>query len=521
MDEHPKSQSITKTALTVTLFVAISRVFGFVREAVIAAVFGMGAVTDAYAVAFRVVTTAGLIVSVYLTTTFVPSYIRTKEEQGEEKALRFANNALGVALAINLLLMGILQLGAPLILRLITGFDGEQMSMAVLAVSIALFQLPVLTFVNFFSGYFNARKKFIAPSLVGIPMNVGFITICLVAGTASGIVGLSAAALLSAAAPLAVYVFWLKKENYRYQFSMRFNTPEMHRDIAILLPALIGVALWDLKAWVDTTIATHMGEGYAAAINFSTRLLGFVNGLVIIPIAGIIFSYMSEYATKKDTAKMLETLWSTARTILFLVIPIVVISMPMSFDIVSIVFERGRFTPDDTLLTGAALRFYMPGLLGAALYTFLIRFFYGLQDTKTPMFCGIVAMLANIGLSLWLSSAMGIGGLALATSVGNSIAALLLLIFLRKKLGHLGFLKTAKDIAKMLVCAVPCAVAVLGIDYFMSGYNSFIRFGTGIFVGTAGYLACAVLLRVTVLKDIIAMLKSRRKAKEEVPDGRL
>ena len=487
---------------------------GFAREAVIAYVFGVGVVTDAYAVALRVMTTAGLLTSVYLTTTFVPSYIRVREEKGEEAALRNANNVLGVSLAINVVLMIVLQFAAPFILSVITGFEADQMTYAVISVNILLFKLPLLTFVKFFSGYLNARKSFFGPNFFGIPLNVAFITVCLIWGTGSGITGLSFASFVGAVVSLVVLLIWLPKQQYRYRFSMSFNTPEIRSDMQILMPALLGSALIDLKTWVDTILATFLGEGNAAAIGFSARLMGFVNGLFVLPLASMTYSYMSAYAAKNDIEKMLDILWKTVRVIIFIVLPMVVIAVPSSFDVVRIVYERGEFSPEATLLTGTALRGYLPGLLGLSMYVFLVRFFYGLKDTKTPMFCGIVAMIVNIALSIVLSRQMGIGGLALASSVGHTLSALLMLALLRRKIGRLNFGKTAIDMAKMVAATIPCAFMAIGASHLFAGSNVFIRFAATTAAGGTAYLVAALLLKEMVALDLLNMVQKRLRSKD-------
>jgi len=503
-----QKSNIINTVVIITAATAASKLLGFVREMVIAYVFGAGAVTDAYAVAARFVTTAGLLVSVYLAVVFVPTYVRIRQNQGEESALRFSNNAVSVSFTINVLLMILLQIGAPLVLRF-TGFGAEQASLALVGVRIALLQLPFLTFVHFFGGYLTARKSFLGPNLIGIPLNIATIALCLVLGTQSGVVGLTIACSLGIVAQILVYLIWLPKEKYRYSFLPRFNTPEMRAGVKILIPALLGSALIELNLWVDTFIATFLGEGNVAAIVFASRLISFVSGLIVFPAAGMAFAYMSEYAARNEISKMLGTLWRTIRMILFVVLPIIIISIPSGFDIVRLVYQRGQFTLEATILTGSALIWYLPGLLGLALHTFLLRFFYVLQDTKTPMFCGIFSISVNIVLSIILSRYMGIAGIALATSVGSGLSSVLLLIALRLKLGPMGFGETARDSLKLLVCVAPCALAVLGVRFLLQGQNSLIRFAASVCVGGIIYIISAFLLKGMALRDLIEILRAR------------
>jgi len=499
---------MAKSALIITVVATINGVLGFVREAVIAYVFGVGAVTDAFAVATRIILTADTLVLTYMLVTFIPSYLRAREAHGDEKALGVANNALGAALAVNVFFLVVLLFAAPLVLRL-TGFDAGQMSLALTAVYIGLFQLPIFAFIYFFNGFLTARKSFLGPNFAVIPMKIVFIVVCLIAGTQSGVAGLSAAALLGTAAQCLVLLIWLPREKYRYQFSVRFNTPEIRQDMVILMPALVSSVIFYVHVWVDTIIATHLGEGNAAAIGFASRLPGFVQALIILPIAGMVYSYMSEYAAKNDTEKMIDILWKTVRTILFIVVPIVVIAMPSSFDIVRIVYQRGEFTAEATALTSSALMWYMPGLLGHAVYAFVARLYHSRQDTKTPMFCWLVVVPINIALSIGLSRVMGIGGLALASSIGISLATVMLLMLLRRKMGPLGFGQTAIDIVKMLVAAIPCAGATLAAGYLLAGQNVIIRFGGSTLVGGAAYLIAAYLLKEMVLREFVGFAMGR------------
>lgn len=504
-----RKQSIVKAAFIMTMVSGVSSVVSFAREMVIAYVFGAGAVTDAYNVAMRVASTAGLLVSTYFMTVFIPSYVRTREKHGDKKALLVANNALGVSFVINIVLMLVLHLSAHFILGIITGFEEKQLAITVTAVNIVLFQLPVTTFVSFFGGYLNARKSFLGPVFAVIPKNILIIIIIFLFGAGMGVTGLSLARVLSVCVSLLALFFWVFREKYKFTLSIRFNTPEMRNDLMLLFPVMIGSALSDLKAWVDTVIASFLGEGMVAAVGFSSHLLIFVRVIVIMPVTGVIFSYLSEYAAKGDKEKMFDILWKAVRVLLFILLPIVIIAIPSSMDIVKIVYERGQFDADATLITGAALRWYLPGLLFIALHMLLTRMSYGVLDSKTPVISASVAMIINIGLSIWLSGIYGIGGLAFATSVGHCVAAILLFVLIRRKFGALDFLKTAKDIFKMAVCVLPCVALVILLRGLLHENHVIIRFVTVTAAGGIIYLISAYILKVSVLNDTLLILRKR------------
>ena len=137
------NQSIAKVAFIVMIMAAFSRVVGFFRETVIAAVFGAGAITDAYAVALRTVNTAALVSIIFLSQVFVPIYLKSFEEKGEKKALWIANNFFVISVVFNLVMMVLLHLIAPLVV-LATGFDAEQAAVVTVAINILMFQLPFI-----------------------------------------------------------------------------------------------------------------------------------------------------------------------------------------------------------------------------------------------------------------------------------------------------------------------------------------------------------------------------------------
>ena len=504
-----QNKSLAKTALMITLIAAGSKVLGFVREMVIAFVYGAGAVTDAFTIAVGVVTTANLLVSTYLTTTFVPAHARIREHQGDATSILFTNTNLWLAILVNTFLLIVLQGAAPFMSKWIApGFGADQTLIVISALRISLFQLPFLVAIALFSGFLTARKSFYGPNLIGVPLSIVVSTTCLILGMRRGVEGLALANLFGVVSQLLILLFWLPREKYRVMLSFRIM-PEVKEGVTLLLPALIGSAVIELNLWVDRVLASGLPEGSVASINFATRLIGLVQGLLIVPIAGIVFSVISEHAAKKETKEMLEAFWHWVRIVLFFVIPIVAIAIPASSDIVRIVYERGEFDAVATRSTSSAFVWYLPSLLSAVFYIYLIRFYYALRDTKTPMFCGAISISVNIVLSIILVRIMGIAGLALSTSVGSMLSAFLLLVFLRRKIGPLGFFSTAKSLLVMMMCAVVSLLCVLGVMYFFAAQNVLLRFAVCTLVGGSAYLALAIVSKIAVAEEALRFIRQK------------
>ena len=496
---------IVKSAFIITIIGAVSRVLGFIREAVIADLFGVEAITDAYAIAIRSVGMISLIVHVYLTTIFVPTYAKVRESKGEKIALWATNNALGISLLINIFLMMLTWLLAPTLM----GFTEIDQGLTIISLNIIIFQLPLLAFSQLFVGYLTARKSFIGPNATGLPSNIIFIIVIIIAGTAGGIVWLSAAAVLSLFAQVIMLYIWSIREKYRYKFVLRPTDPEIKSDMRLLFPAVIGGGLTSIKVWISTVAAANLGEGMSAVINFSTRLLGFVTSMVILPFVGIAYSLISGHAAKNDNEKMLATLLTAIRVLLFIIIPIILISIPRGFDLVQIAYERGEFDEYATIITGEAFIWLLPGLLGVAASYLLARFFYALKDTKTPMYSSIAIIIIHTGLSLWLSQILGIIGLALAMSISSILAACFLIALLRRKLGPLGLKKTVVNILKIIISAIPCAIVSFIVGQMLMDTGAIIRFCVSASAGLFVYLLFAFILKETVIQEAIALVRKK------------
>ena len=502
-----KNKVLAKTALMLTLIAGGSKVFGFIREMVIAYVYGAGAVTDAFTIAMGVVTTAYVLVSVYLTTTFVPSYTKVREHQGETASLQYTNTNLWLTLFVNVVLMFLLFTVAPFVSKWVApGFSDTQTLIVNSALRISLIQLPFLAAVALFSGYLSARESFYGPNLIGVPLSIVVSTICLILGIRSGVHGLALGYLFGTVSQLLILFLWLPRERYKVKFDFKI-TQEVRESVVLLLPALLGSAVNELSLWVNRILASGLPEGSIASINFAARLNSMVPGLLIYPLAGIVFTLISEHAAKKENSEMLETFWRWVRMVLFFVIPIVAIAIPTSTDIVRIVYQRGEFDASATQSTSTAFIWYLPSLLSTVIQVFVVRFYYAIRDTKTPMVCSALAVAVNIIASVILVRVMGIAGLALSTSIGSVFAAFFMLLFLRRKLGPIGLSYTAKSVLKMMTCAVACLLCVFGIMQLLSGQNVILRFAVCTVVGGSVYLALTIAIKEAVAIEALNYIK--------------
>ena len=195
---------------------------------------------------------------------------------------------------------------------------------------------------------------------------------------------------------------------------------------------------------------------------------------------------------------------------MLVLIPVVLLSMVLHRDIIRVLYQRDRFTAEDTILTGSAFLMYIPGLLGYAVKDIFSRFFFSLQDTRTPMWVGVGALVLNMGLNLALVGPMGIAGLALASTLTLLLSAVALVTILRRKIGSLMLGPAAGQFGRIALAAFACAaVSLLALRAFQDA-GVVVRIVVGGVVPLGLYVLSVLVLKVDsarwLVRETVAMV---------------
>ncbi|MDU7968435.1 MAG: lipid II flippase MurJ, partial [Paeniclostridium sordellii] len=249
------------------------------------------------------------------------------------------------------------------------------------------------------------------------------------------------------------------------------------------------------------------------------KLNVFAIGILVISISTIMYPILSKFASQNNMKAFKGSLIRCINLVIIIMLPIMVGMMVFATPIVSLLFEGGSFSSIDTFLTSTALLFYALGMVSFGIRDMLSRGFYSLQDTKTPVKNAVAAVFVDIVFSIILVKIMGIGGLALSTSISVTFGAILLMVALRKKIGRLGikssvitFLKaiTASLIMGLTVNKLYKFIITIG-DSFIDKKKHLIFLGLTIAttIGALIYLILSVIFNIKEVKDVLKQLKSR------------
>lgn len=434
-----KSRQAAKSAFIIVVFTLVSKFLGFLREILIAAKFGSGMETDTFFVALTATGIVTGFLSNAVSTTFIPILSEIESKEGKKGKLEHTNNILNSMFFISLILVFISWVGAPVIIRLLAkGFEGEQFNLAVRLTRIGLPMILFSGIIGTFTGYLQSEERFLSSSAIGVPFNFVYIFFLIFFSDKFGIKGLMAAAVLAVISQYIIQIPEAKAAGYKYEFKFNIRDKYIKKVIVLSLPVLVSVVINDIGAIIDRTLASDLSTGSISALNYANKLNGFILGVFISAITTVIFPILSRASSENNISGLKKVMRYGVNFILMITVPAAVGLAVLAKPIVEVAFERGVFDSTATVMTSQALMAYSIGLVGMALQLLLNRVYYSLQDTKTPMLIGGIAVGIDIVLNIILVKFMAHIGLALSTSIGAIAASVMLLYGVKKKIGSLG-----------------------------------------------------------------------------------
>jgi len=427
-----------------TLIVAggtlLSRVLGLARDVIIAGRFGTGPEIEAYRAAFALVDIIYIVIAGgALGSAFIPVFTGLLTEERAEDAWRLASGMLNLALVALVLACSLMALLAhPLVaLTVGQGYGEAQRELTVRVLRLLLLQPVLLGLGGLTKATLESFDRFALPALGANLYNLGIIGGALLLAPL-GIYGLVAGVLAGAALFLLVQLPGLRAIQMRYTPVLRLDLPGLRQIGRLLGPRLFGQSAWQIGLIAITSAASTLGQGAQAANAAALQLMMLPHGLIALSLGTVIFPRLARLFSEGDRAGLRDTALGAVRGVLFLALPAAVLLAALRYPLLRALFQRGAFDALSTALTAQALLFYALGLAAFAAAEIVVRTFYAMQDTRTPVLVGVGTVLVNIALAWSLPRlGLGVGGLALSFSIANTLEFSLLLVLLGRRLGGL------------------------------------------------------------------------------------
>jgi putative peptidoglycan lipid II flippase len=512
-----ENDRVTKTAGIVGSATLLSRVFGFIRDVVIAWFFGAGLASDAFFVAFRIPNLLRrLFAEGSLSAAFIPVFTEHLTRRGKDDAFKMARSAIRLlsVFLVATAIAGILL--SPVIIRIIApGFvaSPEKYSLTVLLNRIMFPYIFFIGLVALCMGILNVLGHFAAPALAPVFLNISIIgSVFLIAPRmANPVTGMAIGVLIGGFLQLALQVPFLINKGFYFWEKTNIYHPGLKKIGLLMLPIIFGAAVYQINILVGTLLASLLVQGSVSYLYYADRLVQFPLGIFGIATATAVLPSLSRQAAEKDLQAVRDTFSYAMRMVFFITIPSMVGLIVLREPIVALLFKRGAFDSESTHLTAYAVLYYSIGLWAFSAVRIVVSTFYALQDTWTPVRTAAVSVCANIILGVILMGPMGHGGLALSTSLASMLNLGLLVQVLRKKLDALELKGIIESACKTMICSVFMGVVVWATAFLIipaeEGTLSGLFFGLmgSILTGLVLYGCFSLLLKSKELKHVLAL----------------
>jgi putative peptidoglycan lipid II flippase len=489
---------IIKAAGVVGSATLLSRILGFLRDAVIAWYFGAGQNSDVFIAAFRI---PNLMRKLFgegvISNALVPLLTDYITNDGNEEAFGLARSAFWL---LSILLAAVSIIGvimAPLVVKVIApGFSGVAGKIS-LTITLTRIMFPYILFVGLVAlcmGILNAFGKFAAPALAPVLLNLAMIgaVLFLCPRLSRPILGLAIGVIIGGALQLLLQLPAMISKGFVFWRRIEIFHSGLKKFSLLLPPVIIGGAVYQINVLVGTLLGSFLAEGSVTYLYFADRLVQFPLGIFAIAMATAVLPSLSQQAASNDFQALKGTFSHAVRLTLFLTIPSMVGLIVLRMPIIALLFKRGEFSWQATQLTASALLYYAIGLWAFAAVRIVAATFFALRDTRTPMIMAAVSILVNILSGILLMEPLAHGGLALATSLASSLNLGLLLYALHVKIGSPGWRGILGSAAKTMVSAAIMGGVVWAAARVLIPVEG-INF-SGLLAGLAGCLTIGVIV---------------------------
>lgn len=473
--------TIGSAAFILGLTGLISNILGLYRERMIAGAFGAGRMTDAFYASFTLPDMIfGLLILGAVSSAFIPVFVEKLTEKNEKDAQEIANSFMNFILLGAIVFGIVVFVAAPkLVPFLFPGFFNTPSNdnFNIYQLTVNLTRIMILSPIFFsisgvFGGILNSYKRFVAYAIAPLIYNItiilsviflrGYFNPPIYAVTIGVVVGALFYALIQLPSVLST--------GYRWKPTIDFKRGQVARIIKLMIPRTIAIGASQINLLIDTFIASFFIGGITV-LRYANNIQTTPTVIFGIAIATAIFPVLSESYSRGDMKEYMRNFSWSARRILFFMIPASIGIVVLRAQIVRLIYGIGNFSWDNTYWTTKALLFFAVGLVAQALVPLLVRAFYSIQDTKTPLYIGLVTMVVNAGLSATLpfihSLQLGVAGIALAFSIAGIVNAVLLFIWLHGKIGALDpDHKIFESTARLILASLLMGFITYGSLYF-------------------------------------------------------
>ena len=496
-------QSVSFGIMVVTL---MSKTLGFLREVIFSYFYGTSSVADAYIFSLTISTIIFGFIGTGLMTSFIPVYTTVKEKNGINRANELVSNIISVYIVLCLVIIAIAFSNTREIVNLLAGgFDPNTARISAYLCKFSIFTVLATGIVSILSSLLQINKMFLLPAAVGLPLNI-ILILSIFLSKKYGYILLGIGNLLAVYAEILILLPAVKKTRYKFKFAPNIKDEYILLIISMALPIILSASVNQVNVLIDKSLASHILGG-VSILNYSHTIISIVTDVVITAFVTAIYPKITSAFVLGAQDEIKKIFSETLGSLMFVLIPATVFAVFESDDIIRFFFKRGAFSDESVAISANVLRYYAIGIPFIGIRQLLIRFFYANKDTKTPVINATIAIVFNIILNYPLLKFVGLGGLALATSLSAIVADILLWMSMNKTIKLKILHQDILDLIKVLIGAVILVLLIITISDLIR-FNIYIRLLSIFIAVIVVYLVYSYFFNVSCVKQF---LKGKKK----------
>ena len=506
-----------QTTLMLMFITIISKIFGFLREAVMASYIGASDLKSIYTTANTLPVVIANFVAVGIISGFIPIYNKAKNEEGEEAAEEFTSNVFNILMVFALVAVVIgMVFARPFSKLLSPDLDGAYLDLATNYTRIMMFAVFAYLYSAVFRGYLNLKGNFFDPAITGIIMNVVIIAFTILTGITDNPYYLIIGALLGNTLQYILFPRATRKLGYKHRKVLDFKNKYVRNLILISIPIIISSAAGEISIIVDNSMASaFFGKAAISKLFYSKTMLTMITGVITISVTTALFPKIAELGQLGKIDQMKERISSSVVSTMLLIIPASIGMAVLSEPIIGVVFERNAFTRNDTIIVAALLTAYAPNNIFQSIVDVVDRGFYAVGDSKTPVIVVLIQQFLNVIFNLIMIKFFGIEGLAYATVLSTAIGTVLMLFQFRKKFGSFNFKSSLISLVKISLATVVMALVAYFTNKALAGVAPrIVALFVAIILAMLVYGFLILIARIPEVMDMVNRLYHKRKRRK-------
>ncbi|NLZ49305.1 MAG: murein biosynthesis integral membrane protein MurJ [Clostridiales bacterium] len=505
-----KVKNVTKYSMLITIILVLSKMTGFIREAIVAAVLGASRQSDIFKLSSSMPNVLFSFIAAGLTTSFIPVFSDIKNDKEKSKA--FFNKIINIIALICLVVavIGII-FAKPLVIAFASGFDRSQIDIVVYYTRILMPSIVFLGVSGLYTGYLQAKGIFLQPALTGIAANF-VVIIGLLVFKGYGLMPAIISVFISAIAQLLIQAPFAKE--HKYEFIIDFKDQYVKRMLLLSIPTIISCIIAQLNSMVSTNFASNFGPGSISVIDYASKTSSLINQVFIVSITTVLYPTLTEKFSSGSKEEFEDTFVKSIDYVSIVAMPLTFGVSVLSKPIVQVLLERGDFDANATALTASVLSILAFLALANSYFDILGKVFFASKNTLTPMINGILSVIITVVLMFILAPKYKIEGIAIALTLAMAIIVVIMYIELKSKFKGLDTKKILFNLSKILLSAVIMSIVTKYSYDILTSINSseskiylLVKMSISTLLSAAVYAVSLIVLKVDTAKDVLKIFK--------------